>query len=476
MLPQPYIEELKALAHFDVDAYLTALTLPPVRGLHINLCKKCDIAMAMSAVEKELGEYALTPLPYANDGFICSTEQAVGTLPLHHAGAYYMQEPSAMCPVACLPLIEGMTVLDLCASPGGKSTQIANRIGEKGLLVSNEINHSRCAILAGNIERMGIQNAIVTNTDAKTLADYLPCFFDAVMVDAPCSGEGMFRKMPEATEEWTKDSPLLCKARQLEILSHAEKTLKKGGYLLYSTCTFSQEENEEVVWQFLKEHSNFRVCDIPHEVKEVTLPGIAVHQDTSLSLTRRFYPYHAKGEGQFMALLQKTEEPNDQKEPTHVKKSGKKAVSGRQDPKSNQDKTAAVSYIEEYLESIDPTPICPFKQGYSLLPSALQKADSFPFPLPTEYIYAMGVKIGEVRKGRLVPYHHLFTAYGKSFKTKLSLSAKDPRVYAYLKGEVVECDLPNGWACLTVEGYPLGGIKVTDGIAKNHYPTGLRNR
>lgn len=472
MLPLLLIEELKSIPGFDLDAYLKALTLAPTRGLHLNLCKG-EAKEAKAKVEAELGKDALVALGYTEEGFLCHTEKTVGTLPLHHAGAYYMQEPSAMCPVACLPLCEGMRVLDLCAAPGGKSTQIANRIGNTGLLVSNEINHGRCSVLAGNIERMGIQNAIVTNTDAETLSKYLPSYFDAVVVDAPCSGEGMFRKMPEALSDWGADSPAVCKARQLEILAFAEKTLKAGGYLLYSTCTYSPKENEEVVSEFIATHPGFTVIDVPQSIQKVTLPGIAAYGD-SLARTRRFYPYFAEGEGQYMALLQKAEgelpTTDSNKKKKDKKESGKKPTN-----EELAEKKVAESFLLECLGKNSYAPVS-FKAGYVLPPSATIEKGEATFPLPTEYIYAFGVKIGEVRKGRVIPYHHFFTAYGQEFQSKLSLSSQDPLVYSYLRGDVIASTAKNGWGVLLVDGYPLGGIKTSDGMAKNHYPTGLRNK
>ena len=471
MLPTLLIEELKSIPGFDLAAYLRVLEQPPTRALRLNLCKG-DPKEALKRVQEELGKDALRPLGYVEEGFYLTTEQSVGTLPLHHAGAYYMQEPSAMCPVACLPLKKGMRVLDLCASPGGKSTQIANRIGQEGLLVSNEINHSRCGILAGNIERMGIRNAIVTNTDAQTLAKHFPAFFDAVVVDAPCSGEGMLRKMPEAREDWGADSPVVCKERQLDILSHAAKTLKGGGYLLYSTCTYSMKENEEVVTEFLMTHPDFSVTPVPKEIEKVTLPGIEI-APIPLFSTRRFYPYFAEGEGQYMALLQKEEGDTfaQKSEKKSKKESGKKPTLS-----AIEEKKVVEGFLCDCLSLPPKQAPIPFKAGYTLPPMALSQAELENFPLPMEYIYAFGVKIGEVRKSRVVPYHHFFTAYGDDFKTKLPISSQDPRIYSYLRGDVISADTKNGWGVIFVDGYPLGGIKVTDGMAKNHYPTGLRNK
>lgn len=471
MLPSSYIEELKAIPHFDIEAYLEALRQSPTRGLHLNLTS-ADLSTAKAAVERELGKDTLTPLGYTKDGFLFQTEKAVGQLPLHHAGAYYMQEPSAMCPVACLPLKKGMRVLDLCAAPGGKSTQIANRIGEEGLLVANEINHSRCSILAGNIERMGIRNAVVTNTDAETFARYFPAYFDAVVVDAPCSGEGMFRKMPESLSDWGADSPAVCAKRQLEILSYAAETVKAGGYVVYSTCTFSKCENEDVVAEFLRTHPDFSILSVPEEVQKVTVSGIE-ERDLPLSKTRRFYPYLAQGEGQYMALLQKAEE-DTKTEPKQKKKKDKKDSQRKPTADEVKEKQVAADFLVECLQKGNTLAAHPFKAGYVLPPSAILQEKQVVFPLPSEHIYAFGVKIGEVRKGRVIPYHHFFTAYGRDFKTKLSLSGQDPLVFSYLKGDVIPCDTGNGWGVILVDGYALGGIKVSLGMAKNHYPTGLR--
>lgn len=475
MLPKAFLDKQQLWLGEQFDEYLAAMQKSATRGLHLNLCK--GIApLSCDDIAKELGR-PLQPLSYASDGFLLQDgcEISVGKLPLHHAGAYYMQEPSAMAPVCCLPLREGMKVLDLCASPGGKSSQIANRIGETGLLVANEINPQRCATLAGNIERMGIRNAIVTNTDAKTLAFHLHHYFDVVVVDAPCSGEGMFRKTPEAIAEWQESTPALCATRQKEILSYAIHMLKPNGFLLYSTCTFSHEENEDVLSWLLTEYPAFTLCPVPVAVQNVTLPGL--HSEAhDLSLARRFSPHYASGEGQFMALLQKNnaldELPLFSFGPSPHKQ--KKAPSSFVGKTQDADKKVAISFVAEVLTEKGrvccPTPM-PFKDGFTLPPNACLDT----FPLPHKEIYAYGVKLGEVRKGRVVPFHHFFTAYGHHFKQIVSFSSQNPLVLSYLRGESVPCDTPNGWGVLAVDGYAIGGVKITDGMAKNHYPSGLRN-
>ena len=267
MLSEAYLTRMKReLSDEELSLYLAAMQESPSRALHVNTAKS-------GTTVEELLCGRLSRIPYAEDGFYIETDEKLGNHPLHHAGAFYMQEPSAMMPIASAAITRGMRVLDLCASPGGKSTQIANRIGETGLLVSNEIHPTRCATLAGNIERMGLRNAIVTNTDAKTLGEALPAFFDAVVVDAPCSGEGMFRKMPEAIDEWSPELPTLCAERQRGILDDIAPALRPGGLLVYSTCTINPQENQNIVEKFLRQNRDFSPYPFDdNDWYETTLP------------------------------------------------------------------------------------------------------------------------------------------------------------------------------------------------------------
>ena len=217
---------------------------------------------------------------WANEAYYFDENVRPGKHPYHEMGLYYIQEPSAMSAAALLAPKPGMRVLDLCAAPGGKSTQLATYLGDSGLLVSNEINTQRSRILSQNIERMGIKNAIVTNEDSFVLASHFPGFFNAIQVDAPCSGEGMFRKLPEAIEQWSVENVAICAARQKEILDNAAVMLKPGGVIVYSTCTFSKEENEDVIEYFLERHPDF-----------------------TLEEMERFWPHKVDGEGHFVAKL-----------------------------------------------------------------------------------------------------------------------------------------------------------------------------
>lgn len=469
MLPEAFLARMRALLGGDYPAFLAAYDERPVRALHTGA------KMTKERLAGLLGE-AVAPAPFAPDALYRRDTAPVGGDPLHHAGAYYMQEPSAMLPVLCAGILPGEWVLDLCAAPGGKSTQIANRIGDTGLLVSNEYVPNRCVTLAGNLERMGVRTAVVTRTDATTLAATYPGFFDAVVIDAPCSGEGMFRREPIAVSEWSPENVTMCAERQREILAAGADTVRPGGRLVYSTCTFSPEENEENVLWFLRARTDFVLEEVPPEVARMTVPGITP-ETSDLGrevgrLSRRAYPYVAPGEGQFMCRFRRRVDV-----PATVSAWG----DGNRKAKKNAPREADVTPLtreekaafEAFLTSagIDgallPEPM-QFKGGISLL--------SPDVPTPRDITYARGVNAGTVEKGRLCPEHFFFSAYGAYFARQVDLLPGDPRLGAYLRGETFPCGLADGWAVVTVAGAPLGGIKVVGGVAKNHYPKGLRDK
>lgn len=450
MLPDSFLSRMRELLAADYPLYLKKMDEPPVRALRIRSgCMPKELLQAALCV-------SLSPIPYADNAFRIEGGERLGNHPLHHAGAFYLQEPSAMAPVAAAPLSRGMRVLDLCASPGGKSTQILDRIGEGGCLVANEIVASRAATLAGNIERLGYRNAIVTNTDAQTLGEALPDFFDAVLVDAPCSGEGMFRKDPDAIGEWTEASADRCASRSADILRAIAPAVCPGGYLIYSTCTFSVPENEGVLSDFLKTHPDFSLCEIPESISSVTAPGFAsaIPGGEDPERMRRFYPHTGDGEGQFLAVLQRMGE------------------GGRREPQSKKarptrDELAiAEAFLRDTLAEMPALPLSRHKDSLVFSPLAL--------PIGEKAVYADGVTLGTVQKGRLVPHHAFFSAYGSLFKRKLELTSDDPRTAAYLHGDTIPTELADGWGAVLIDGIPLGGIKVSHGMAKNHYPKGLR--
>ena len=467
MLPEAFLARMRALLGEEYPTFLAAYDKRPARALHTGR------KMAPDRLAELLGT-VIAPTPFAQDAFYRTDTQPVGGDPLHHAGAYYMQEPSAMLPVLCAGIRAGERVLDLCAAPGGKSTQIVNRIGDTGVLVANEYVPNRCVTLAGNLERMGVRTAVVTRTDAPTLAATYPAYFDAVVIDAPCSGEGMFRREELAVSEWSQENVAMCAVRQKEILMAGADTVRPGGRLIYSTCTFSPEENEENVLWFLRTRTDFVLEEVPGEVARMTAPGIAP-EDSEIGreiarCTRRAYPHLAPGEGQFMCRFRRREGIVPQgTSASPVKKDRRDAGISDVTPLSRDEKKAWETFLA--AAGIDaarlPDPIV-FKGGISLLHA--------PVPTPRGITYARGVNAGKVEKGRLCPAHYLFSAYGDCFERRLELMPDDPKLLSYVRGETFPCGLSDGWAVVTVAGAPLGGIKVVEGVAKNHYPKGLRDK
>ncbi len=428
----------------EYDAFIAALEKDEaVRSLRVNKIK------CLAQHFEEICDFKIDPIEHIAFAYRFY-EDKIGGNPLHHAGAFYVQDPSAMLPVAAAKGIiwPGMKVLDMCAAPGGKTTQLASLLLSEGCLVANEKVTSRARILQGNVERMGIKNAVVINCSPDVVAkNYKKCF-DFVLCDAPCSGEGMFRKYENAAEEWSEENVQLCAERQKEILHYAAKTVAGGGYLMYSTCTFSKEENEDVISEFLEDHSSFEIVPIDEDVKAVTSEGIGMPE------ARRFYPHKADGEGQFLCLMRKKE--------------GEKADISFDD-NLRKLKKEEKSVCEEFL--VDTLGFVP--DDIRMLRDNAVIADGLAAPDGT---FSCGVTLGEVTKGRLIPHHHYFSAYGAEMLRKVDLQLNDPRLIAYLRGEGFNAEVENGWCAVTVCGIAIGGGKAVNGYVKNHYPKGLRLR
>ncbi len=398
--------------------------------------------------------FAPKKLPFADGGYLIPEGARAGNLPHHHAGMYYMQDPSAMAAIEAVTVEEGIRALDLCASPGGKSGQLAEKIGAGGLLVSNEYVRSRALTLLGNVERLGLCNTVVMNEGPEAIASLFDRFFDLTVVDAPCSGEGMFRKYPEAKSEWSPENVTLCAERQRMILSYAAKTVAEGGQLLYSTCTFAPEENEENVLWFLATHPDFVLIPVKEAVSAVTAPGLSLSDEVDLSLCRRFYPHKSPGEGQFIALFRRTAGGVG----GLLYKDARRAV-------AKKDEAEIQKALSEML------PIDKVGELASLGEEILSPAA---IALPPRGVVRSGVCLGNLRGRVFLPHHHLFSALGSCFYRKSDLSWESPEMTAYLRGETVPTELARGYAALLCCGVPLGGVKVSDGVAKNHYPKGLR--
>lgn len=448
-LPIEYTERMKKLLGDYYEAYIESINSEPVRGFRVNTDK-----ISLEDFEK-LNIFSAEKIPYVENGFYLDYDK-IGNHPYHHAGMIYVQEPGAMAPAECIDIAPDWVILDMCAAPGGKSSQLKNKLGENGILVSNEIIPSRCKILTGNIERLGLENTVTTCMDTSRLAKIFPKTFDMIMVDAPCSGEGMFRKEDIAIEEWSTENVLKCAQRQSEILDNAAFALKNGGYIVYATCTFSLEENEMTVDAFLERHPEFELIPVKSVVEANTSDGIMFDgcKCGNISYARRFYPHISKGEGQFMAVLHNTLEPVKSKSPLPSKKDkvDKSIFDFLDDTLTGYDKDKVIMYNGNPVY-FDPE-----------------------FEVSKGVAFSCGVTIGEVRKNYVMPHHQFFMALGKNFKRKINLSPDSDEIKKYLHGEEFETNCENGWTAVTVDGCTAGGVKVVNGRAKNHYPKGLRTK
>ena len=454
MIPQEFLKRMEGMLGEEHPAFLAAMSEPSKHALRVNR-HKTDAARLLSLLP-----FAPEPLPFTEDGFLIPEGERPGAHPLHHAGAYYMQDPSAMATVSALPFdISGWRVLDLCAAPGGKSTYLADLVGEEGVLVSNEIVPSRARILLGNLERMGIGNAAVLSLDPRAVAELFDRTFDLTVVDAPCSGEGMFRKYPEAADEWSPAGVTAAAERGALILAEAAKTVREGGYLLFSTCTFAEEENEANVATFLETHRDFELVPISPEVAAVTREGIGGQgRPAEIALTRRFYPHIFAGEGQYIALLHRT--GGGVGRPTFRETA--KPLTGREE-------AAVRSSLSELLTAPP--------EGKWYLAGETVVAVPEGMPLPPHGLLRAGIALGSQTGKLFLPHHHAASALGKRFRNQLDLALDDPRLAAYLRGEEIAApsDL-RGFTAVLAAGIPLGLAKCSGGRAKNHYPKGLREK
>ena len=445
-LPEKYKERMIRLLGDEFENYEKALSETPVRAFRVNTDK-----ISVEDFEK-ICPFPHGKIPYSDTGFYFTYDK-IGNHPFHHAGMIYVQEPGAMAPAECVEIESDWRILDMCAAPGGKSTQLKNKLGENGVLVSNEIIPSRCKILTGNIERLGLKNVITTCADTEKLTRIFGKDFDMIMVDAPCSGEGMFRKEESAVSEWSEENVLLCAERQKEILDNAVRLLKNGGYIVYATCTFSLEENEMVIDSFLKKHPEFELVEARAAVRDNTCDGISFDgcETENIRFCRRFYPHKNKGEGQFMAVLHST-----------VEASGRRA-----DAKKNKAKENAV--VTDFLDSV----LTDYDKANVIVNGDRVNYFTPDFSVPNAY-FSCGVTVGEIKKNYILPHHQFFMAMGDKFKRKIELEADSPELMKYLHGEEITADTENGWAVVTVNGCSIGGVKVVSGKGKNHYPKGLR--
>lgn len=453
MYPEAFLRRMRTLLGGEYDDFLKSADAPPPRALRINPFKLADGHPSA----KMSDALSLSPVPYAENGYFFSSEK-IGATPWHHAGAFYVQDPGAMSAVAAVPIEKGAKILDLCAAPGGKSHQAIARAGREGLLFSNEYVPSRAKMTVGNFERLGIPNAVVTSLDTAVFPTLFDSFFDLVICDAPCSGEGMFRKNDLAAGEWSEGAVLASARRQAQILHSAAPLVAQGGTLLYSTCTYSTEENEETVDAFLSSHPEYRLVSASKEVCAVTAAGVVPTgaKTATLSDCRRFYPHRAPGEGQFIAVLRRV---SGAKTPSILYKDASL-------PLSKEENALLESFLSSALEKIPPLVFR--RQGENIV------ALPYAFPIPKASVFSAGVTVGRAEKGRLVPHHQFFSAYGNLFREKVDLASDDPRLFSYLHGEEIVSEGDGGFVALLCDGIPLGGGKRVGDKIRNYYPKGLR--
>ena len=459
-LPIEFENKMKSFLGNEWDDFLYSYDNNRFQALRFNTLKVQSPEERMRIL-KVLGISSDKRVSWANEAYYFDENVRPGKHPYHEMGLYYIQEPSAMSAAALLAPKPGMRVLDLCAAPGGKSTQLATYLGDSGLLVSNEINTQRSRILSQNIERMGIKNAIVTNEDSFVLASHFPGFFNAIQVDAPCSGEGMFRKLPEAIEQWSMENVAICAARQKEILDNAAVMLKPGGTIVYSTCTFSKEENEDVIEYFLERHPDF-----------------------TLEEMERFWPHKVDGEGHFVAkLVRRGCVDSDLKA---VRKTKKKKNSKN---RKNETKPALtkenMKLLSEFLDETISDDMAALIKNSRLVMfgEQLYRLPDMEVDIKGLKVQRAGLHIGEFKKQRFEPSHSLALALKLSeAKNVVKLTCDNPQTIGFFNGQSVmlsdeqAAECKKGWALVCVDGYPAGWGKVNGTQVKNHYPKGLRNK
>ncbi|MBR3128039.1 MAG: NOL1/NOP2/sun family putative RNA methylase [Solobacterium sp.] len=438
-MKQEYLDEIKAVLKEDYEAYIEALQQPAVRGFRVNTLKiDPDSFFSLTGWQRR-------PTPFAANGFYLDDDLPVSQQNAYAAALFYMQEPSASASVTWMDPKPGMKILDLCAAPGSKTTQIAEAMQGRGLLVANEIDPARARILVENVERHGIRNCLVVNADPRDVAAAFPEYYDMVLVDAPCSGEGMFRKEPEAVQAWSLEHVQSCARRQAHILDSAWETLKPGGILQYSTCTLNTAENEETIAAFTARHPDMHVIAGSGSFGH---PGISFGNDTELA--RRVYPMDG-GEGHFVCRLQKVGEGTD----TELS-----VIKGDPVPR----------WLKEQLKEI-----APLSFEHLLVRNDRVYAGVWPMIKAGRCrIMRHQVLLGEIRRDRFEPDYAWCMADGENWHHRFELD--DRAMEKYMRGESIPYHGEKGWFALLWHGYPVGHGRGDGSQIKNKLPKALRRR
>ena len=460
-LPEDFLLKMQKLLGEEYGQYLKSFKEEWKPGLRVNTWKIDPRDLA------KLVPWDLEPVPWTDNGFYYDGSLEGEALrpskhPAYYAGLYYLQEPSAMTPAAMLPVVPGDRVLDLCAAPGGKSTELASKLKGRGMLVSNDISYSRARALLKNLELAGAANICVTSEAPEKLAGVWPEFFDKILVDAPCSGEGMFRRDEDMVKDWNEKGPEYYVPIQRQILSQAAAMLRPGGYMLYSTCTFSVEEDEGNVAYVLEEFPQMQLCcldldKVPGACGGFGLPGCM-----------RLFPHRLKGEGHFLALMRKKGGDD-----------GGKEILPPMDPGTARKRVRAVekekeldAFLRQSGAEWDYGRIVIHQDNVYYLPEGLA------WNLPLRFLRT-GLLLGEIKKGRFEPSQALaMSMKAGQFPNTVSFPAGDSRVLRYLKGETVSLEVDEGpvrgWCLAAMEGFPLGWAKGTGMSLKNKYYPGWR--
>jgi len=472
-IPTLFLERMSNLLGKEYPAFAAALEDQPVSGLRVNTLKLTPEEF------RRISPFLLAEaVPWAPCAFVLPpSDSSPGLHPYHPAGLYYLQDPSAMSAAALLEPQPGERVLDLAAAPGGKTTHLAALMRGRGLLVANEIKTKRLNHLLVNVERWGAANVVVINETPERLADHFGTFFDRVLVDAPCSGEGMFRKDTGARQDWSPEMVTGCAARQNSILQVAAKLVRAGGYLLYSTCTFAPEENEAVIAWLLSNCPGYEVVPIPLFAgfmagrpdwlnKAAQNDRRRRHKEAdsalyeSLKNAVRLFPHRLRGEGHFACLLKRTDLLQDEARPGPLFDQHTGRLTRRTIGLWNRfaGETLSVSFSEERLRLVG--------DRLYLTPEGIPDMKGLRVSAP-------GIWLGNIKKDRFEPAHPLALYLRKGqAQNVLDLPANSQEIAAYLRGESIPSDGPAGWTLVTVDGFSLGWGKRVQGVVKNHYPRG----
>lgn len=467
-LPQSFLDSMKEILGEDYEAFLAGFDGQRQYGLRVNTLK-----MNLEEFER-IAPFHLKKVPWISNGYFYEAEDAPAKHPFYSAGLYYLQEPSAMTPASRLKVQPGERVLDLCAAPGGKATELGAALQGEGLLVANDINTARARALLRNLELFGISNSFVTNEPPHVLAERFPEFFHKIMVDAPCSGEGMFRKNPAVVDSWQEKGPEYFSKLQREIIVQAADMLLPGGMMFYSTCTFSPLENEKTITHLLKERPDMEV--IPMEDYEGFAEGLTSYRgevfDESCKLCRRIWPHKMSGEGHFMALLHKKSGTQQQVQQTVSQSSiWWEKCKGL----NKEQKAAAEDFFSHVNIAYDGKRIDVRGDNLYYLPAPKYDGRGLHF-------LRNGLFMGEFKKKRFEPSQPFALAlHAQDFDQVLDFPADDERLSRYLRGETLDVsDLIAGekkrksWQLVMVAGHPLGFGKLVNNNLKNKYPAGWR--